>query len=408
MNIEWKRRLHNGGQIEVFYDPHRFKVLACGTRWGKTRLCANIVIDKGLKKKIDIWWVAPTYDLADRGLAGIHDSAPRELFGKENKVRKILPMVSGTEIQFRTADNPVSLLGKGIHLLIIDEAAQIRNEIWYRYLRRTLLDHKGEAIFISTPKSKNWFYEMFCKGRDSLQDEIKSWSFPSGSNPILDQVELAKIKADLPDLIWRQEYMAEFLDEANQVFRNIQGCVSGKVQEPVPMSVYSMGVDLAKYQDFTVITVMNEDGHVVYYDRFNQLDWGFQKARIKVAAEKYTAQVLLDSTGIGDPIYDDLLKMGVNVAPYRFTNQTKRQLIENLSIQMDQQNVTFPPIDQLINELRAFECKLSGTGLLQYSGNPDDSVISLALATWQVNRLITGKVEVHGVRETAGIFIEEF
>lgn len=408
MNVDWKRRLHTGGQIEVFHDSHRFKVLACGTRWGKTRLCANIVIDKGLKNKIDIWWVAPTYDLADRGLAGIYDSAPRELFGKPNKVKKILPMVSGTEIQFRTADNPVSLLGKGIHLLIIDEAAQIRNEIWYRYLRRTLLDHKGDAIFISTPKSKNWFYEMFCKGQDELQDEFKSWSFPSGSNPILDQAELAKIEADLPDLIWRQEYMAEFLDEANQVFRNIEGCVSGKLQEPVPMSTYSMGVDLAKYQDFTVITVMNEDGHVVYYDRFNQLDWGFQKARIKVAAEKYTAQVLLDSTGIGDPIYDDLLKMGVNAVPYRFTNQTKRQLIENLSIQMDQSNVTFPVIEQLLNELGAFECKLSGTGLLQYSGNPDDSVISLALATWQVNRLITGKVEVHGVRETAGISVEEF
>ena len=357
---------------------------------------------------MDIWWVAPTYDLADRGLAGIYDSAPREIFGKPNKVKKVLPLITGTEVQFRTADNPVSLLGKGIHLLIIDEAGQIKDEIWHRYLRRTLLDHKGDALFISTPTGKNWFYELYRKGQDELQDEFKSWAFPSGTNPMLDQLELAKIKADLPELIWRQEYMAEFLDEANQVFRNIQGCVSGKVQEPVPMSVYSMGVDLAKYQDFTVITVMNEDGHVVYYDRFNQLDWNFQKARIKVAAETYTAQVLLDSTGIGDPIYDDLLKMGVNVAPYRFTNQTKRQLIENLSIQMDQGNISFPPIDQLINELRAFECKLSGTGLLQYSGNPDDSVISLALATWQVNRLITGNVEVHGVRETAGISVEEF
>lgn len=407
MNINWTRKLHKGGQVKVFHDPHRFKVLACGTRWGKTRLCANIVIDKGLKNKIDIWWVAPTYDLADRGLAGIYDSAPHEIFGKENKVKKILPMISGTQIQFRTADNPVSLLGKGIHLLVIDEAAQIRNEIWYRYLRRTLLDHQGEAIFISTPRGKNWLHELWCKGNDPLQKEFKSWSFPSSANPLLDENELEKIKVDVPDLIWRQEYMAEFLDEANQVFRNIRQCVSGDFEEPYPLKSYIGGVDLAKYQDFTVITIMDQDGHVVYWDRFNQLDWGFQKTRIKVATEKYNAQILLDSTGLGDPIFDDLRAMGVNVVPYKFTNQTKRQLIENLSIQLEQRQITFPQVDQIINELQAFECILSSSGNLQYSGNPDDSVISLALATWLHRRIIVGSPSVYGERETVGV-MEEF
>lgn len=403
MEVDWTRTLHNGGQIDAFHDDHRFKILACGTRWGKTRLCANIVIDKAIKKKIEVWWVAPTYDLGDRGLGALYESAPRELFGQENKVKRILPMVSGSNIQFKTADNPVSLLGKGIDFLVIDEAARIKDDIWHRYLRRTLLDHKGGAIFISTPHGKNYFYELWLKGNDSDQIEFQSWQFPTSANPLIDPLELRKAENDVPDLIWRQEYLAEFLEAANQVFRNITNCIRGELEQPIRQKWYVLGVDLAKYQDFTVLSVLDQNGHLVYWDRFNQLDWGFQKTRIKGVAAKYNAQVIIDSTGLGDPIYDDLYNAGLNVEGFRITSASKRQLIENLSMQLEQGQISFPKIDQIINELQAFECNIGASNNLQYSapcGFFDDCVISLALAAWYSRRVVTGDLKVVGKPRT--------
>lgn len=405
MNIEWERKLHTS-QNEVFFDPHRFKVLACGTRWGKTMLCAYIAASKGLKKKIDIWWVAPTYELGERGLAALFTIAPAEFFTKENKVRRILPMISGTEIQFKTAENPVSLLGKGIDLLIIDEASRIKDEIWYRYLRRTLIDHAGEAIFIATPHGRNWFYHLWLKGQDDLNDQYKSWHFETGDNPLINPEELKRAENDMPELIFRQECMAEFLEGANLVFRNIRACTTGDLCEPISGQTYTMGVDLAKHQDFTVITVLDFANHVVYFDRFNQLDWGFQKARIKNIAEKYHALVMLDSTGVGDPIFDDLSNAGVNVRGITFTTASKRALIENLSLLIDQRKITFPKIDQLIYELEGYECDMLPSGHIRYSapsGLSDDCVDSIALAAWGCSRVITGVPVSVGQRETADV-----
>ena len=143
-----------------------------------------------------------------------------------------------------------------------------------------------------------------------------------------------------------------------------------------------MGVDLAKYIDFTVITVLNEQNQLVYFDRFQQLDWVFQKKMIKQVADIYKANVVLDSTGLGDPIFDDLSRTGMNVLSYKITIQSKKELIENLSLMIQQQKITFPDIPELINELKIFGYKQLERGF-QYSapeGYHDDCVISLALA----------------------------
>ena len=110
--IEWERCLHPS-QREVFQDTHRFKSLACGTRWGKTILCAYMVLERAIKTKSDIWWVTPTYEIGERGIAGIYQIAPTELLLPMNKIRRILPMVTGSQIQFKTAENPVGLQPPG-------------------------------------------------------------------------------------------------------------------------------------------------------------------------------------------------------------------------------------------------------------------------------------------------------
>jgi hypothetical protein len=194
----------------------------------------------------------------------------------------------------------------------------------------------------------------------------------------------------MPELAYRQEILAEFLDDVGSVFRNIKGCVNGSLEEPIAGKRYVAGCDLAKHEDFTVICVLDDHGHLVYFDRFSQLDWVFQSKRIVDICRRYNnARLLLDSTGVGDPIYDNLRRSGLSVEGYKFTNASKKDLIENLSIAIENKAITYPDIPVLLSELGLFGYKISPAGVTTYNapdGYHDDCVIALALASWFQNK----------------------
>ena len=158
-------------------------------------------------------------------------------------------------------------------------------------------------------------------------------------------------------------------------------------------------IDLAKLRDYTVISVFDRTTNAqVYQERFNQLDWNFQVKKIKSVVDKYNhAGAIIDSTGIGDPVTDFLLRAGIplrmgqsvydikgsSLRPYKITQQTKKQLVEKLSIWIDQKNFTILNIPETINEFESFRYELSETGHVRYSAPPglfDDIVISIGLA----------------------------
>lgn len=391
MEIIWEKQLHTGGQFEAYHKLRRFTVLACGTRWGKTRFCANRVIDVGLKNpKAFIWWVAPTYELTEVGKETIYQSGELELFGKENKIRRLLPLITGAMIQFKSTDNPISLLAKGgIDLLIVDEASKIPDNIWHTYLRRTLLDNVGEAVLISTPKGKNWFYQMYLKGRDPAEEDYVSFHFPTWLNPLLNKKEINEIKRTTPEMVWRQEFGAEFLEKASAVFRKIRECAIGNFQKPKKGENYVIGVDPAKYEDFWVNAIVDSKRNLVALYRSQKLDWEYQiKITLKQAKEYNDGLIHIDSTGVGDPIFESMRRQGAKIDPFRFTSETKRELVENFALMMEHQIMTYPPDEQLLNELESFECERLPTGNLRYSapaGYKDDCVIALALAMWKLS-----------------------
>jgi hypothetical protein len=146
-----------------------------------------------------------------------------------------------------------------------------------------------------------------------------------------------------------------------------------------------MGVDLAKHMDFSVLTVMDDGCHVVAFERFDQLDWVLQRKRIAALASRYHARVIVDSSGVGDPVVDELRREDLHVEGFKFTNASKAEIVENLSMMIDQQKVTFPNITELVNELKLFGYTQRANGMIRY-GAPesyhDDCVISLALACW--------------------------
>ncbi len=382
--------------VEINYKPHekqklfhkskaRWRILDCGRRWGKTE-CA---VAEGLKlsfikPKQRGWIVSPTYPLSQEDWRVLKEMLPSELVKDELKAERKFVLINGSEIEFKSADSEKSLRGAGLNWCVLDEAARISEESW-NALRPSLSDKQGCGIFISTPKGKNWFYRMYLKGKEGV-DKYESWKFPSNTNPYFPQEEWEEAKANYPADWFSQEYEANFLDDIASVFRNIDKSIKGDFEEPQAGKKYYAGIDVAKYQDFTVVIIIDGNKHVCYFDRFNRLNWDVQKVRIINALNKYKAVGYIDSTGVGDPIFEDLVRQLPNrIFGYKFTNESKMNLITSLQVAFEKEEISFPKIDILIDELEAFEYEMLSSGKFKYTspeGYHDDCVISLALANW--------------------------
>lgn len=409
IRIKWTP--HRGGQRAAHKSKARFKVLACGRRWGKTLFAwIQLLIDAMRNPNELYWWVAPIYKELVPASQTIKKWTPPEAiielreeeilipsiihkkYEQQNVIRYIrLP--NNTEIYFHSADREDSLRGSGLKGLVVDEAPAMKEERWTAELRPSLIDKQGWAIFIGTPKGQNWHYRNYLKGQDlQANPEWESWAYSSHHNPHLERKELENAKKELPELIYRQEILAEFLPAGGQIFRLTDDHLTGATGSREEGKNYSLGADLAKTQDFTVLIAIDNEGHVRGFDRFQQLDWNFQKRKIKDFSNRYGGVMYLDSTGVGDPIYDDLRREGVRVRGYKFTSESKRQLVENLSLKIDARpiEVTIPEdLKVLINEVRSFSYEMLPSGNIRYGapeGLHDDCGIALALAVWGISK----------------------
>lgn len=385
------------GQIAIHRSTAPRRIVACGTRWGKTTAAAmeGLAAAMAPVERSIGWVVAPTYDLADRVYREIELVAARHLRHrivaiKEHERRLILRNISGglSEIRAKSADNPTSLLGEGLDFVIVDEAARMKPFIWEGHLSQRLLDKRGWALLISTPRGKGYFYDLYLRGQGRDPD-YQSWNYPSATNPFLDAEQIEAERWRVPEAVFRQEYLAEFLEGSGAVFRFVRENAIGVWQEPVADAVYVAGLDLARTTDYSVLVIMNRERHVVFVDRFARLDWSIQVARIRAAVERYNnAHVLVDSTGSGEPVFESLREANVWVQPYSFSQKSKAAIINNLALQLEKREIVLPRPDlwpEGIDELEAFQYSITDNGSVRTEapyGQHDDCVIGLALAAW--------------------------
>ena len=389
------------GQIEIHRSTAARRVVACGVRWGKTKCAAMEGIAAALmpaERSIG-WIVAPTYDLADRvfreiQVALLEHLKHRIVLTRESDRRIVLRNLGGglSEIKAKSADNPVSLLGEGLDWLIVDEASRLKPNIWQAHLSQRLIDKLGWALLISTPKGKGYFFDLFKRGQGADHDpDYASWNMPSWTNPLLDSQVIDDERERLPERVFSQEYGAQFIEGAGAVFRSVRECATGVWQEPIAGQRYFAGLDLAKIEDYSVLTIVNRKREVVFMDRFHRIDWALQVSRIKGAVQRYNnAEISVDTTGAGEPIYELLNKERLRVSAYPFTAKSKSALIENLALMIEQRKLVLPRPDlapELIDELEAFEFSVTDQGNVRTGapgGQHDDCVISCALAAWAV------------------------
>lgn len=220
--------LHKG-QIEVFKDHRRFKVVVAGRRWGKTQLSKTSIVRKARKPRQLIWYVAPTYRMA-RSIMWheLLEALPRAWIAKQNETRMELILVNGSRIELKGADKPDTLRGVGLDHLVIDEAQDIREETWVKVLRPTLASTRGDALIIGTPKAFNWLYDLYMLGQrgDYYTDkdgsrrlnQWRSWQFPTITSPFIPASEIEAAKADMDEKSFRQEFEASFETMSGRVY----------------------------------------------------------------------------------------------------------------------------------------------------------------------------------------------
>lgn len=398
-------------QLEIYQDTHRFKVVCCGRRFGKTRMASYIVIIKALSEPDQvIWLVSPKYSQTMIIWRMLRKYLPRSHISNIKEGELYIELVNGSTIWAKSADNPDALVGEGLDFLVMDEAARVKEEAWETALQPALMDKKGEVIFISTPKGKNWFYRLYLRGLEG-RDEYKSFNYTSYDNPTLDPEELEKRRQTLPELIYRQEILAEFIEGGGEVFQDIQKAIGTTLREPIANHTYVMGVDLAKYQDFTVITVADvATKEIVYFDRFSKIDWNYQKEQIQHVFKEYNeCCCYIDSTGVGDPIVEDLQRMDVIISPYKFSINSKYDLVKNLNIMLKGGLIKIPDIRVLLDELSAYTFEMLPSGIIRYgapAGMHDDCVTSLMLTAWALSKNrceVVGEIKMEKVAEELDI-----
>ncbi len=386
--------------LECFNRGAEKIVVGAGVRSGKTAIASYLIlktflqglddIKSGLKKSIKIWIVAPNYDLTQR----VFDYVVRWMLMVEPKIASHIkdrpyPQIivnNDIWIQCRSGENKDSLMGEEIDLCVIDEAAKVQRDIYETYIFARLASRKGKIVLISSPFGQNWFYQQWQMAKETES----SFQFKTKDNPYFPPEKWEEAKRVLPSQVFNQEYEASFLPDAAAVFRGIDEIVKDNAEcDVIPLHHYIMGVDLGKHEDFTVLTVIDRyNNNVVYWDRFKQIDYPFQKARISATAKRYNnARIIVDSTGVGEPIQEDLAREKLFIDDFKFTNKTKKELVEKLSIFIEQKLVFIPPKEILTEELKSFGYHLTDSGNVTYSapqGLHDDAVISLALAVWGV------------------------
>lgn len=377
-------------QKAILESKARFTITEASTKIGKTFSHLYWLFDKSStppKPGANYWWVAPAYGQAEIAF----NRLKRVLGGSSDFNVNLSKLYIETPVEsfihFKTAEKPDNLYGEDVYAAVFDEFTRAREAAWIA-LRTTLTATKAPCKFIGNVKGKgNWGYKLGLKARagEPGYEYFKITAYDAVKAGILDAAEIEQAKRDLPENAFRELYLAEALDDQANPFgiKFIQKCIKPKSNN----TAVCYGVDLAKSVDWTVIVGLDDFGDVCVFERW-QSDWS--QTRSRVIQMIGSAQAYIDSTGVGDPIVEDIKRECHQVEGYFFTSNSKQQIMEGLAHGV--QNSTVSVLEGMMQEeMESFEYTYTRTGV-KYSapeGMHDDIVCALALAYAKFNDKVT-------------------
>jgi phage terminase large subunit len=269
-----KVKLHKN-QYQIAVDKTRFKVLCAGRRFGKSVLARMTTLKWATDYPGRFFWiVSPTYQMAKdiHWKDGFNLEIPQDWIEKKNEQDLEVVLKNGSRISLRSADKPDRLRGVRLGGLVVDEVASMRNwnDIWQAALRPTLTDYQSPALFISTPKGYNHFYELWERGQKENK-EWKSWKFSTYDNPFIPKEEIETAKKELDEDAFAQEYLAEFKKFTGLVYKNFKREVN--VIEPIELQEnwsYYRSIDFGWVNPTAVLFIAIDDkGRIIIFDFIN-------------------------------------------------------------------------------------------------------------------------------------------
>lgn len=378
------------GQQPILASTARFRVLACGRRFGKTEIDIYELAHRAIKGQRTAYF-APSYKMTMETWRQVLWRL-NPIISYANKTDGRIELITGGTIEFWSLStaSAESVRGRKYHFIVIDEAGMMWNlhSVWDEVIRPLLVDYKGGALFTSTPKGRNFFYDLYMRGLDGKNPEWQSFNYPTVKNPYVSPDEVESARKTTVSRSFRQEYLAEFVEDAGSVFREVGRVSVLQPQEgPIQAHWYSMGVDWGRDVDFTAIAIF--DGvtkQQVHVERFNEIGWSLQRGRIRTLYDIWKPEhMIIEANSIGGPNIEALQQEELPVTPFMTTGKSKPAMIEALALGIEREEMKLLKDEYQMHELRAYAMEKTAAGNIAYGAPPgghDDVVISLGLA-WQ-------------------------
>ena len=401
---KFKPRPYQLNVLKALDNEFKRAVIVWSRRSGKDKTCWNYTIKKAAEKIGTYYYFLPTYSLAkkvvwdniDNDGFRMLDHVPKELIARTNATELKVELKNGSIIQLIGADE-FEKGGVGVNCIgaVFSEFSITDPKAW-SFVRPILAANGGWAVFNFTPRGKNFAWDLLQMAKNSAD---WFWEVLTvDDTQVLTPEALAQEKKEMPAALFNQEYYCDFLEGGNQFFKGIHKVLYPADRVLTEEGDFQVGVDLAKTQDWTVLTPFNANHMIAYpQERFQDVSWSLQEAKIEAMARRFgNALVVPDSTGVGDPIVAALKERGVSIygeegEGFKFTEISRSNLLNHLAILIENGKIHIPDDPVLVSELESFQYVLGDTGKVKVQvpqGAHDDCVMSLALAVWGINEKV--------------------
>lgn len=392
-------KLHSGQQRiakQIITTPHidgvvQYHVVCCSRQFGKSYLLQQLILYYAINESNSkVLFVSMSYQQANKVfnniIRGIEKS---KIIKKKNAAENSIILANDSEIYIRSYQRPDLIRGLSATTLIIDESAWVKDEDWQAVFRPTLSTIGKRGLLFSTPRGRNYFYEMAMKGLSSEYPNYHYYHSTYRENPLANMSEIEDARRSLPEKIFKSEYEAEFVSGAMSVFENIKACI----KPPKKASKPTIGaIDVGRQDDYTVFTVM-QDSDVIFQGAWRLESWnGIINHILEAAKNNRVKTIYVEVNGLGDPFYEMLItaigkaRLSISVKPWVTSNSSKQNIIEQLIEDFSTSNITIPNDHELLEQLENFECEyLPKSRAVKYAARPpyhDDRVMSLAICNF--------------------------
>lgn len=385
--------LHLGQQRilkEIINSSAKYHVINASRQWGKSVFASQLILSFAINNvNVRCMYATPIHAQAKKVYIKILNAIIDSGVVKEhNKSDMTITLINNSVMIFTGTEKFDNLRGDTIRFMICDEFSYMRDEAFKTALKPMLLSQKNaKCVIISTPKGKkNHFFNMAQMGKSI--DQV-NYSYHEGNyleNKYYDFAEIEDARLTLPSYIFRQEYQNEFIDNGQEIFTNIDQIFIQTIYAKPTTRNYG-GLDLGRQEDYTVLTIMNENGEIVHQYRDRQKSWEIIINNIVDILKRYNATCLVEVNNIGDVIFELLQKKYAKVEAFQTTNSSKQFIIELLAVEFQNRTIKLPTpqlnsvmYDELLSLEFEYNIKTRNVFYHAPQGLHDDTVISLALS----------------------------